>query len=143
MARRSNKEYEALIQKHMSTLKCSREEAIDLIECDDEIDSGNKELFALTDEQKKIVRSVTKADKDPTKKRTVKRERKIDEDKKHIFDILKIVFEGYNLNGEIEMFAPQFSPHQIGYKQNGDDKPRDKNMADSEYRQQHKWYDDQ
>ena len=102
MARRSNKEYEALIQKHMATLKCSREEAIDLIECDDEIDSGNKELFALTDEQKKIVRSVTKADKDPTKKRTVKRERKVDEDKKHIFDILKIVFEGYNLNGEIE-----------------------------------------
>lgn len=102
MARRTEKEYEALIQKHMATLKCTREEAIDLIECDDEIDRGNKELFALTDEQKKIVRSVTKADKNPTVKRTVKRERKVDEDKKHIFDILRIVFEGYELNGEIE-----------------------------------------
>lgn len=102
MARRTEKEYEALIQKHMATLKCTREEAIDLIECDDEIDRGNKELFALTDEQKKIVRSVTKADKNPNVKRTVKRERKVDEDKKHIFDILRIVFEGYELNGEIE-----------------------------------------
>ena len=102
MARRTEKEYEALIQKHMATLKCTREEAIDLIECDDEIDRGNKELFALTDEQKKIIRSVTKADKNPTVKRTVKREHKVDEDKKHIFDILRIAFEGYELNGEIE-----------------------------------------
>lgn len=102
MARRTEKEYEALIQKHMATLKCTREEAIDLIECDDEIDRGNKELFALTDEQKKIVRAVTKADKKPSTKRTVKRERKVDEDKKHIFDILRIPLEGYQLNGEIE-----------------------------------------
>ena len=102
MAKRTEKEYEALIQKHMATLKCTREEAIDLIECDDEIDRGNTELFALTTEQKKIVRAVTKADKNPNAKRTVKRERKIDEDKKHIFDILRIPLEGYQLNGEIE-----------------------------------------
>lgn len=120
MAKRSTKEYEALIQKHMATLKCSREEAIDLIECDDEIDRGNKELFALTDEQKKIVRSVTKADKDPTKKRVVKRERKIDEDKKHIFDILKVVFDGYALNGEIENLTAK-NEAEISFSFNGSD----------------------
>lgn len=100
--RRTEKEYEALIEKHMRTLKCTREEAIDLIKCDDEIDSGNTELFALTPEQKKIVRQVTKADRKPEKKRTVNRERKIDEDKKHIFDILKVTLEGFQLNDEIE-----------------------------------------
>lgn len=102
MAKRTEKEYEALIQKHMRTLKCTRDEAIDLIECDDEIDRGNTELFALTAEQKKLVRSVTKADRKPTVKKETKRERKIDEDKKHIFDILRIPLEGFQLNGEIE-----------------------------------------
>ena len=105
MAKRTNEQYEALIQKHMRTLKCSREEAIDLIECDDAIDKGDKELFALTDEQKKLVRSVTKAERKPRAKQETPRERKVDEDKKHIFDILRIPLEGFQLNGEIENLA--------------------------------------
>lgn len=120
MARRTEKEYEALIQKHMATLKCTREEAIDLIECDDEIDKGNTELFALTAEQKKIVRAVTKADKNPNAKRTVKRERKIDEDKKHIFDILRIPLEGYQLNGEIENLTCK-NEAEISFTYNGNE----------------------
>ena len=118
MARRTEKEYEALIQKHMATLKCTREEAIDLIECDDEIDRGNTELFALTAEQKKIVRAVTKADKNPNAKRTVKRERKIDEDKKHIFDILRIPLEGYQLNGKIDNLTCK-NEAEISFSYNG------------------------
>lgn len=101
MARRTEKQYEELIQKHMQTLQCTREEAINIIACDDEIDGGNTELFALTDEQKKIVRSVIKADKNPDKKRTVKRERKVDEDKKTVFDWLRIPLEGFAQNGQI------------------------------------------
>jgi hypothetical protein len=120
MARRTEKEYEALIQKHMATLKCSREEAIDLIECDDEIDKGNTDLFALTAEQKKIVRAVTKADKNPNAKRTVKRERKIDDDKKHIFDILRIPLEGYQLNGEIENLTCK-NEAEISFTYNGNE----------------------
>lgn len=120
MARRTEKEYEALIQKHMATLKCTREEAIDLIECDDEIDRGNTDLFALTAEQKKIVRAVTKADKNPTAKRTVKRERKVDEDKKHIFDILRIPLEGYQLNGEIENLTFK-NEAEISFTYNGNE----------------------
>lgn len=102
MARRTEKEYEALIRKHMAALQCSREEAIDMIACDDEIDRGNTDLFALTAEQKKIVRQVTKADRNPDVKRTVKRERKVDESKAHVFDILRIPLEGFALNGEIQ-----------------------------------------
>ena len=120
MAKRTEKEYEALIQKHMATLKCTREEAIDLIECDDEIDKGNTDLFALTAEQKKIVRAVTKADKNPNAKRTVKRERKIDDDKKHIFDILRIPLEGYQLNGEIENLICK-NEAEISFTYNGNE----------------------
>ena len=100
--RLTEKQFEAEIKRQMVANKCSYEEAKEIVEWDYEIDHGNTELGALSKEQKKLIRSITKADKDPTKKRAVKRERKIDEDKKHIFDILKIVFEGYNLNGEIE-----------------------------------------
>ena len=118
MARRTEKEYEALIQKHMATLKCSRAEAIDLIECDDAIDKGDKELFALTDEQKKIVRAVTKADRKPDAKRTVKRERKVDEDKKFIFDNVKVLFEGMALNGTVENLACK-NEAEINFSYNG------------------------
>lgn len=120
MAKRTQKEYEALIQKHMATLQCSRDEAIDLIACDDEIDKGNTDLFALSDEQKKIVRQVTKADRDPEAKRTVKRERKIDEDKAHVFDILRIPLEGFALNGEIQNLTCK-NEAEISFTYNGAD----------------------
>ena len=118
MAKRTEKEYEALIQKHMRTLKCTREEAIDVIACDDEIDRGNTDLFALTPEQKKIVRNVTKADRNPAVKRTVKRERKVDEDKKHIFDFLRIPLEGASLNGKIENLTFK-NESEISFMYNG------------------------
>lgn len=94
MAKRTAEQTEALIQKHMKTLHCTREEAIDVIRCDDEIDRGNTELFPLTAEQKKMVRGLTKADRDPNAKREVKRERKIDDDKLTVFTILKEALEG-------------------------------------------------
>lgn len=120
MAKRTEKEYEELIQKHMATLKCSREEAIDLIECDDEIDRGNTDLFALTKEQKKLVRSITKADRKPTEKRNTTRERKVDEDKKHVFDWLRIPLEGFALNGEIENLTCK-NEAEISFTYNGSD----------------------
>lgn len=95
MAKRTTEQYEALIQKHMKTLKCSRDEAIDIIRCDDEIDSGNKELFALTDEQKKLVRKITKADKKPESvKKPTKRERKVDSEKKALLEMIANALEG-------------------------------------------------
>lgn len=94
MAKRTPEQYEALILNHMRSLGCTREEAIDLIECDDEIDHGNTELFALTAEQKKLVRQVTKADRDPEKRKSVKRERKVDEDKKILIEMLEKALTG-------------------------------------------------
>lgn len=120
MARRTEKEYEALIQKHMKSLGCTREEAIDLIECDDEIDKGNTELFALTAEQKKLVRTLAKADRKPSEKRTVNRERKIDADKKTVFDWLRIVLEGFNSNGQIKNLTCK-NEAEMSFSFNGSD----------------------
>ena len=104
MARRTTEQYEALIQKHMKSLKCTREEAIDIIACDDEIDGGNKELFALTDEQKKLVRKITKADKKPEKtKKPSTRERKVNENKKVLIEkIAEALAETENLSVKTE-----------------------------------------
>ena len=118
MARRTEKEYEALIQKHMTTLKCSRAEAIDLIECDDAIDKGDKELFALTKEQKQLVRKITKAERKPSEKRERKTERKVDEDKKFIFDNVKVLFEGMALNGTVESLSFK-NESEISFSYNG------------------------
>ena len=114
MAKRTAEQTEALIQKHMRTLHCTREEAIDVIKCDDEIDGGNTELFALTTEQKKMVRNLTKADRDPTVKREVKRDRKIDDDKLKIFTVLKEALEG----AEIENLSCK-NEAEISFTYNG------------------------
>ena len=102
MTKLTEKQFEAEVKRQMKANKCSYEEAKEIVEWDYEIDHGNTELGALSAEQKKLIRSITKADKDPDKKKSVKRERKVDEDKKHIFDILRIPLEGFALNGEIE-----------------------------------------
>lgn len=81
------------IEKQMKANHCTRQEAIDILTWDYEIDHGNTENGAMTAEQKALVRKLTKADKDPTVKKTVKRERKIDENKETIFKILKAALE--------------------------------------------------
>lgn len=76
------------IEKQMKANHCTREEALEILQWDYEIDHGNTENGALTKEQKALVRKITKADKDPLKKRTVKRERKVDTDKLAIIQVL-------------------------------------------------------
>ncbi len=80
---------EAEILKQMKANHCSREEAISIIEWDNAIDGGDKELGAPTTEQKKLVRGLLKADRNPAEKRETKRERKVDEDKLTIFTIIQ------------------------------------------------------
>ena len=76
---------EKRIAQLMKSLDCTREEAIEIIKDDEAIDAGEK-LFELTDEQKKAAKQMTTTG---TKKRTaVKRERKVDEDKAIVMDIL-------------------------------------------------------
>lgn len=78
----------------MKSLGCTREEAIEVIREDDEIDGMSmKEVNAdLTAEQKKAMKDATKTG---TKKRTdVKRERKVDETKKRLLNGFRVFLEG-------------------------------------------------
>lgn len=75
---------EKQIEKLMSSLKCSRDEAIEIIKEDAEIDGMSmKEVSAdLTQEQKEAIKKVSKTG---TKKRTpVNRVRKVDVTKKQL-----------------------------------------------------------
>ena len=88
------------IQHQMQCNHCTREEALDILAWDYDIDHGDKDKGAPTAEQKKLIRSLTKADKAPTEKRTVKRERKIDANKAEIFEKIRAM-----LAGEVEITA--------------------------------------
>lgn len=78
----------------MKSLGCTREEAIEVVREDDEIDGMSmKEVNAdLTAEQRKTMKDATKTG---TKKRAdVKRERKVDETKKRLLSGFRIFLEG-------------------------------------------------
>ena len=66
---------EKLIEKHMRTLKCTREEAIQLIKDDEDVDRGIAKPWDLTPEQIKNQRKLANA---TTRKRsgTVNRTKK-------------------------------------------------------------------
>ena len=85
---------EAQIQTLMGKLDCSRQEAIEVLQEDYEVDRMSmKEVSAdLTDEQKKAVKANTKTG---FKKRApVKRERKIDPDKLALIQIIDNALRG-------------------------------------------------
>ena len=91
------------IEKQMKANHCTRQEALEILQWDYEIDHGNTENGALTKEQKAMVRTLTKADKDPLKKRTVKRERKVNENKKALIEkIAQALAETENLSVKTE-----------------------------------------
>ncbi len=76
------------ILKMMKALDLTREEAIEMLKEDEMVDKMSmKEVTAdLTDEQKKVIKDSTKT---TSKKRgKVKRERKVDEEKKALLEIL-------------------------------------------------------
>lgn len=93
---------EKLIQKHMSILGISREEAIQLIEDDKRIDKGEK-LFELTAEQKQASKKARQADRKPTvyKFDTSKRKRPANENKRLLIETLKNAVEGIGANVEV------------------------------------------
>lgn len=89
------------IQKMMSILGCSEDEARQLVADDTAIDKGEK-LFELTDEQKKASKKArsTGTKKRPTAYKFEKRERKPNEVKRWIIERVKILCEGWELNGD-------------------------------------------
>lgn len=82
---------EEKILKMMKSLECTREEAIELLEYDEDVDKDRTTEYDLTEEQKKVAKKYTKADRKKTVNaygKTVTRERKPDEDKQIIIDLL-------------------------------------------------------
>lgn len=65
MARQSAKEREAQIERTMKALEVTREEALEILAEDDEIDKG-ADLHPLTAEQEKVVKKMRQADRKPT-----------------------------------------------------------------------------
>ena len=85
---------EKMIEKHMSILGISREEAIALIQEDEKIDRMTKasDINAdLNEEQKKASKSARQADRKPTvfKFDTSNRKRKENNDKRFLIELLK------------------------------------------------------
>ncbi len=89
------------IEKMMKILGCSEDEARQLVADDAAIDKGEK-LFELSDEQKKASKKArsTGTKKRPTAYKFEKRERKPNEVKRWIIDRLRILCEGWELNGD-------------------------------------------
>lgn len=86
------------IQKTMKALDISRDEAIAMLKEDEEIDrmAMGEVDNDLTAEQKKVKKAMTKTGE---KKKTVykfdkKKERKVDETKKHFLDCIRVLIEG-------------------------------------------------
>ena len=93
---------EKLIEKQMSLLGISREEAIQLIEDDAKIDRGEK-LFELTSEQKQASKKARQADRKPTvyKFDTSKRKRPANETKRLLIETLKQAVENLGATAEV------------------------------------------
>lgn len=81
---------EKKIAELMKRLECSREEALQIIADDAEIEKG-AELFELTAEQKKVAKAYTQTG--TRKGGKVKRERKVDEVKKSLLELLLATVE--------------------------------------------------
>ena len=77
---------EERIKDIMKKLDCTREEAIQILEDDDEIEHG-ADLFKLTPEQEKVSKQARSVDRKPAKQKA-KRERKADEEKREIIQAL-------------------------------------------------------
>lgn len=94
---------EKRIEKMMKSLGVTREEAISIIREDDEVDGMSmKEVTSdLTAEQRKTIKNATKTTS--KKREATKRERKVDETKKAILEILDgALFDELNIVSEWE-----------------------------------------
>ena len=95
------------IAKMMSLLGCSEEEALQVIEDDKRIDKG-EDLFPLTAEQKAVEKKMKNTD---TKKPTVynfnTRERKADNDKRALINLLAETVENVADGGTVDVTNPE------------------------------------
>ena len=81
------------IKKSMKLLELSKEEAIQLW-LDDNDYTTNEVVEELSAKAKKEIKRYEKSDK---KRKPSTRERKVDEDKKHLIAIVRVLLEGLNI----------------------------------------------
>ena len=75
------------VQNLMTLLDCSEEQAKQVLADDERIDKGEK-LFEQTDEQKANSKKYRQGDRKPTVYKLDKRERKADDDKRKLVELL-------------------------------------------------------
>jgi hypothetical protein len=94
----TNKETrEQKIERTMKLLKCSYDEALQIALDDEAVDKGETMPWDLTEEQKKVSRKARQADRIvSTEKKT--RERKADDDKRTLIELLKATIGGVGEN---------------------------------------------
>lgn len=97
----------------MKLLDISREDAIDIIKCDEQIDKGQK-LFELTDEQKQAEKKMRGGAKAVNAYgRTVTKEKKVDEDKAHLMKLIETVIKYNDKVTDFDLTNPE---REINFK---------------------------
>lgn len=103
------------IVKAMKSLDLTREEAIEMLQDDEDIERGESKDFDLTPEQQKVAKEMTKTGTRKTGEK-VKRERKPNEDKRYLIQELHLMLSE---NQEVENENVTNIERQIDFEYNG------------------------
>ena len=94
---------EQRVKDIMKALDCTEEEALEMLADDDAIDHGEK-LFELTPEQQKVSKAARSVDRKPAEAGTKqKRERKPDQTKRDLINVLTSALENVADEAAIEV----------------------------------------
>lgn len=88
---------------------------------DAEIEAGHDTEYDLTEEQKKVAKkyTATGSKKRPTEYQFSKRERKPNDNKRWIMNRVRILFEGFALNGECDNVNLSNAERTLDFERNG------------------------
>lgn len=107
--------------KRLQGLGFSETEATEMVLYDDDVEHGKATEYDLTEEQKKVAKQYTAVDskrKNPNYVFT-KRERKPNETKRTIMKWLKVLFDGFELKGEVSSVNLANIERQIDFECDG------------------------
>ena len=107
--------------KRLQGLGFTETEATEMVLYDDDVEHGKPTEYDLTEEQKKVAKQYTAVDskrKNPNYVFT-KRERKPNETKRTIMKWLKVLFDGFELKGEVSSVNLSNIERQIDFECDG------------------------
>lgn len=94
------------VEKIMSALGCTEQEALDVIECDKAIDKG-ADPFPLSADQKKAEKKMRQADRKPTVYKFEQRTRKADTQKQLLLEVLSQSLKDHTSATNLEIVNPE------------------------------------